>query len=352
MLAFGNIFFDSEPLVCSKWPNISEELKAVLRLARHFDVRLFLPLATEMELEEHWYRDFLLLSSAVSDSFQKLNRSLRYVDFQVRAPDVPDEALARRQYRAAVERIKEEWGFGTVPLTPRDLGEVFGMAIRRSPPFKEEGAGFQDTVIYMSVIDHLREQGGTAAFISNDAIFKKQRERILQLAEEGGVQLRLYRTVGELEKEFARELGEEIGNAMKQDRNRVTEILKARLPDIADFIFKNIEIPKAHPFVGDLVELERIEVFDVEYVLTHYRNDGEPLNASFHVPIKAHVLLDTSPYAFFRSALTVKAESQSENDLEEQSKVIPHVLEYRIELECTVSAGFDEVQLTSAKIKT
>lgn len=352
MLGFDSIFFDSEPLIGSKWPNISVALRSVLRLSRHFQVRLFLPTATEMELEEHWYRDFALLSSAVSNSSTKLNRTLRYVDFQAPAPEVPDEAVARRQYRTTVQRIKEEWGFETVPLTTRGLEEIFSMAIQHAPPFKQEGAGFQDTVIYMSVIDHLRQNGGAAAFLSNDAIFKKYRESILQLAEEGGVRLRLYRTVGELEKEFEQELSEEIGNALEQDRNRVTEILKARLPQIEDFIVKNVEIPKAHPFVGDLAQLERIEPLDVEYVFTPYRNNDEPVNVSFQVPIKAHVLLDTSPYAFFRSAFSVKGESQSQSIVEEQPTVVRHVLEYRVELEATVNAGFGEVELTSAKIKT
>jgi hypothetical protein len=269
--------------------------------------------------------------------------------------DLPDEEAARAQYRSTVQRIKEDWAIDSVPLTGRGVEEVFTMAIRQAPPFKEEGAGFQDTVIYMSVIDHLRDHGGAAAYISNDGVFKKQRERIIQIARDAEVHLRLYRTLAEIDAAFQVELGEEIGRALEQDRQRAFEALTARLPQIEEFISNNIEIPKLHPFVGDVVEIESIEILQIEYVLTTYRRGEERANISFQATIRVHVLMDTSPYSAFRRVMGYKAERERAEDFDEESTMITHELEYRVEIEATgivVDDQFDDIELKSARMKS
>ncbi len=168
MLNFDSIYFDSEPLVSSQWPNISVPLKSVFIWARHFEIELFLPVATEMELEQHWYRALTSMCSDMSLNVNKLRRALRYVDLAIPDQNLPNEETARGAYRAMVSRVKQEWAIASVPLTGRVLEDVFGMAIHQSPPFKEEGAGFQDTMIYLSVIDYLRESGRAGAYVSND----------------------------------------------------------------------------------------------------------------------------------------------------------------------------------------
>jgi hypothetical protein len=354
MLDFDSIYFDSEPLVASQWPHISVPLRSVFIWSKHFNVRLFLPVATEMELEEHWYREVASMGSDITTAANRLSKTFGYVDMVIPPLNLPTEATTRPQYRAMVKLLKDKWGIESVPLTGRPVKEVFTMAIKQSPPFKEEGAGFQDTVIYMSVIDHLREHGGAAAYVSNDAIFKKQCERILQIADDAGVRLRLYRTLAELNADFQSELGEEIGRAMEHDRQLATDALNARLGQIEEFIIENVEIPKSHPFVGDLVEVQQIEVSRIDYVVTTYRRDGEPVNISFQATITAQVLLDPSSYAVFRQAFRTMTGHKGDKAAEDDAKVIRHRLEYQLDLEATGTVEDDrfvDIELASARIK-
>jgi hypothetical protein len=355
MFEFDSVYFDTEPLVSSRWPHISVPLKRILFFAGRYGIDLFLPAATEMELEEHWYREFVGLRDVSTASALKLSRFLKNVSVGPLTLNVPDEVSARDRYRAAVQGVKTNWGIQTIPLAGRSVEELFGMAIRQTPPFKEEGAGFQDTVIYTSVVDYLRETGRSGAYVSNDGIFHKQRGRILEIAGAAGVRLRLYRTLGELEEEFKKELSDEIGRAMERDRQRAADALHTRTPEIEEFIANNVEIPKSHFPVGDVVELQSIEVIRIEYVMTSYPRESEPTDISFQAVIKAHVLMDTSPYSFFMRAFTHKADTESIDDTEDPPKIITHALEYRVEVEATGLVDEDQftyVRLLSAKIKT
>ncbi len=162
----------------------------------------------------------------------------------------------------------------------------------------------------------------------------------------------LFRTLGELQEEFEQELGEVISREMGEDRERATESLRAKLDEIGEFISQNIQIPKSHPFVGEVIEVEKIEVVDIDHVLTTYHREGEATNISFVAAIRAHVLLDTSPYAFFRSALTANAGNTEGRPLDEQAKVVQHVLKYSVEVEATADYQFENAEYLSAHIKS
>ncbi len=354
MLAFDSIYLDSEALVSAGWPNISAPLRRILNWANRYGVSLFLPEATEMELEEHWYRDFIKLCEEIKASEKKLKK-FRYIDMRSLAVRLPDEEVARRQYKEAVRRVKEDWGFQSVPLTRRNIEELFGSAIRRVPPFKEEGAGFQDTVIYLSVINHLRETGRSGAYLSNDGIFKKERERILQIASSEGVKIRFYRTPEELEVDFNKELSGEVRERLDELIRLATTAIEESIPELEEFLFHTLEIPKAHPFTGDVVEVQRIEVLRVEQVLPSFPREGQPTAISIYAVIKAHVLLDTSTYDLFRVALAISARTESESTSQDEPVIIPYELEYRVEVEASgiIAEGrFQSIELLTAKIKT
>lgn len=355
MLEFDSIFFDSEPLVGSRWPHISGTLRIILNWARSYGVRLYLPLATEMELEEHWYREFEAKCSDIDVRSSRLRRSYPFVDMRGLVINIPDEGTARTQYRDTVQQVKDAWEIETLPLTRRGVDEFFRLAITQSPPFKEEGAGFQDTVIFFSVIDYLRETGRAGAYVSNDGIFKKHAERILEIARSSGVQLRLYRTIADLEKAFHGQLEDDIKAALDRHIQLAYETLNARIPLIEEFIARNIEIPKQHIPVGDVIAVERIEVVSIEYVVTSFPKDGEPTNISFNAVIKAHVLLDTSPYKFFRQIFDMKTGVKSLEVSADIPATKPHELKYRVEVEASGSFNegrFTRIELLSAKMKS
>jgi hypothetical protein len=67
------------------------------------------------------------------------------------------------------------------------------VAIDERAPFIKEGKGFQDAVIYLSVLEHLRGTNEAAAFLTNDRGFEQ-----IEPARFQEVSLTIYREVVEV----------------------------------------------------------------------------------------------------------------------------------------------------------
>jgi hypothetical protein len=85
---------------------------------------------------------------------------------------------------SAIEQVAERWdadSAGAVKAlqlvvpehSKRPIGEFFTRAVDRVAPFIENGAGFRDTVIYLSVVDEMSRMGlESAILVTRDADFK------------------------------------------------------------------------------------------------------------------------------------------------------------------------------------
>jgi hypothetical protein len=86
---------------------------------------------------------------------EHLESNIAHVGVNLDSPSLPSGSKLRRLYQDRVESVKKRWSIVDVPYTSRSLREIFRLAARHQRPFKDEGRGFQDAVIYLSVIDDL-----------------------------------------------------------------------------------------------------------------------------------------------------------------------------------------------------
>ena len=360
MLQFNRIYFDANPLIAAGWPRLSAELENILLLARIFQVALFLPQAVELELEEHWLREFDKKCGEVTSRVGKLKKYAVAVVTDNFSLALPDRNRVRNEYCTKVRALKEKWAVEAVPLTSRPLDEIFRMAIRREHPFQEEGKGFQDAVILLSVIDHLRgAPGQVGAFVSQDTDFKEQ--DLAKLAGSVGVQVRLYKTIGEISYVLVGQLREVIKSTWEQDQRHAADVLNTMLPQIEEFITRNLEIPEWHwGLVGKIAAVPRLEVTCIKSVQTPLpseQKDGQPVRKiSFETEVNLHVVIESFPPP---SPLKVGEESPSRvleavlAGLQGPKREI-RVLQRVVEVEATaaiVNNEYRDIQFVSARLK-
>ena len=162
------------------------------------------------------------------------------------------------------------------------------MAICDEPPFQERDVGFQDTVIYLSVVDHLvKESGHVGAFISQDGIFSDP--RVLDHAKATGVSIEVYPNIEAVYKELDNRLEAAMKRAWDQDRKRTEDALTQRLSDIQKFLSENLEISEnALGFGGSILAVRNVEVQRVRNVQTPFlldRKENEPVRISFEIEL-------------------------------------------------------------------
>ena len=197
-----------------------------------------------------------------------------------------DAALAA--YRERAKNLKEEWKIETVPLTLRATDELFRMAVCGEPPFQEKDVGFQDTIIYFSVLDHLlKEPKQVGAFISQDRIFSDL--RILDHAKAAGVSIEVYTNIEDVYKELDNRLEVVMKQAWDSDRKRAQDALAQRLSDIQKFLSENLEISEDDLGFGrSILAVRNLEVQKIRNVETPFlldRKENEPVRISFEIEL-------------------------------------------------------------------
>lgn len=287
MAPFTRIYFDTNVLIAANWPKPSAALERLLDLARLVKVGVFLPKAVEDELEVHWNRLFDEKHTKAKRSVSDLKKHTAQSD--ATADDLlPKKDAALATYRKNVKSLKSQWKIETVPLTVRPTDELFRMAICDEPPFQERDVGFQDTVIYLSVVDHLvKESGHVGAFISQDGIFSDP--RVLDHAKATGVSIEVYPNIEAVYKELDNRLEAAMKRAWDQDRKRTEDALTQRLSDIQKFLSENLEISEnALGFGGSILAVRNVEVQRVRNVQTPFlldRKENEPVRISFEIEL-------------------------------------------------------------------
>jgi PIN domain len=283
----SRVYFDTNVLQAAGWPRLSPALKNLFELARTLKVRLFFPQVVKMELEKHWLKKLNEHRSSANSGLRQLRSHLLEV-IQVSVPELEplDEEKVKNDYREFTKALENKWNIETVPLTER-LDVLVEMAVNERPPFAKEGKGkgFQDAVIYLSMLDHL---GGTreAVFLSNDGGFERI-DRVCFL--EAG--LMLYKEVGEVVDVLAKAAKEGKIIIWEHRREATKESMKLQLKDIDKFVNEKLTIPDniidfIDSGIANLVvkALKRVDVIDVKDVQI-------PLDAGVNQTITVSVVL-------------------------------------------------------------
>jgi len=352
---FTHLYLDSEPLRGSRWPNISVELSNLLRLARRLEVNLNLPVAVEMELEAQYMRDFRELHQTVEG---KLKSHLRRAGL--------DDALALRSdeellaaYRAAAASSRGNEGLQSVPLSAWPASDYFDLLLKRDPPFSQDGRGFGDAVILLSVVDHIRTiRDASGVIISADRRFGEAGRLTARL----GVELEIL-SLDAAYKKMIDELSEILGQRFAADYVALLTFVQGHADEIKAYVARNVAFPAISlGFLFTTPEsVDEIESVQIERVITEpelWRQQLEPgQQLTIRIAARARVLVTVrswpaGPTRILRIGQEAE-EMPAAGSLE--SSTNQRTIEREIEIDATVlrvdHATYTDLRLRGARLK-
>ena len=195
------------------------------------------------------------------------------------------------------DALKKKWRIETVPLTKREPRELFEMAIHRKPPFKQVGkgvVGFQDTVIYLSVVDHLQNTpADRAAFVSGDSIFKEA--QVGEVAKAGGVGIEVFSKLDEVITRLKARLADDPKRLWEADVHSAELALNHNRNVLEDFVRREFA-GRLNQFaiIGETLRLESVLITDIKNVQTpplQERFEGQKIRLTFDVSAALHLLV-------------------------------------------------------------
>ena len=265
--AFDSVYLDTEVLTSVRWPNESMELHNFLFLAQMLGVKVFIPEGAEMERHRGWLEDIDSEITRLRSIIDKLSRWRLDPD----SLTVPNADQIDHAYSEMAMSLKKKWRIETVPLTKREPRELFEMAIRRKPPFKqlEKGVvGFQDTAIYLSVVDHLQKTpAAPAAFVSKDHIFKEV--NVGELAKTGGVEIEVLSKLEDVIIRLKERLADDPKRLWELDVHSAERALEHNHKALEDFFHREFG-GRVNQFAtaGETLHLESVHIAEIKNVQT------------------------------------------------------------------------------------
>jgi PIN domain len=175
---FNIAYLDTEVLYRNSWPSGSVELKVFLELAKETSLVVIIPEAAEMERKRQWIEEidesFLALTTAGNKASAACNRwGLPDPMYGI----VSDRLSLEQHFIKLSTALKERWAIQSASVADTPLRAVYEMAMQRRSPFEQKDGilvGFQDTVILLSAIQHVKSiTGARGVFVSADRVFRK-----------------------------------------------------------------------------------------------------------------------------------------------------------------------------------
>jgi hypothetical protein len=291
-------------------------LRVLVDATRRGEITLVVPEVVVREVLKRFRERYL-------DDVRKWNRAVRALaelgvdDLEARRlPDVEDALI---EYEAYLRTRLHDAG-ALVPLIPTvGHDEVLDRAIHRRKPFKESGAGYQDALIWATVLEEA-ESGDVALVTENTADFGQLEDNEWRLADE------LLEDVEALEEGSSRvtlytSLRDFIATALPpQEDDDLTEIRGLLIEDdaarqVLETVIEDDLERGVHWFAGDLlrvaeVEDARIENASVEAidVVDVYEFEEE---SELYVRLRARVAADVSFDLSMRDAYELTREERS-----------------------------------------
>jgi hypothetical protein len=340
---FDRIYFDSQPLIAAGWPHVSSALETMLTMAKLVGVEVYLPEGAERELEIHMLRQWNETFSKLIDEVNSLKRFLPQGVTETCSLSLPDGPHVEQAYRKVVNDIKREWNINSVSLTIRPVNELFEMAINHQVPFTDKGAGFQDAVIYLSVLGHLKQKAEhTGVFLSQDRIFKGDGIKTLNAGYD--VQIETCDNLQDVIKALEKRLPLNVETAWQAERELVRRFLMLQLiamPSIVGELLSpqpGIFNFKVSNWIGkELVRLKWVELKSIVEVATapppviikngtsSLRDKHDRIKIGARIDAKLHIIVrDISGHGFvptpkfIRDGLTASSTGHWDTLVEEE----------------------------------
>lgn len=360
---FSRLYLDSEPLRSSRWPNVSKELSNLLRLARRLEISLHLPLAVEMELEAQYARDLRKYRQVVEvDLTAHLRRAGIEEAFRLRTEE---EVLAA--FRVTTDAARRSEGLRSVPLSTRPVTEYFELLLRRDPPFSQDGRGFGDALILLSVLDDLRAVPVADGALQPAGVIITADRRFAEagkLADRAGVQLDILSLDVGYSKMMDR-LVDILGAQFAADYAALVELIRAHSEPIRAFIANNVAFPAtslALFWTTRIESVDDIESVHIERVITEpelWRPTLEPgQRLTLRIAARARILVTektwpSTPTRIFRIGQDPELVPVTETTTE--STQVQRVIEREVEIDASVTrterATYADLVLEGARLK-
>ena len=361
MNRFDHVYLDTNILIASNWPKLSAALENLFELAQVLAVKVLVPEAVEAELEQHWIRNLDKKYNGIDRTIKDFENYLTEAERSDIKLALPDKEKALASYRRRVDEIKKIWELESLPVTTRSTTELFRMAARRDAPFKEEGAGFQDAVIYLSVIDDLaRSPKRIGALVSQDSIFKSKKDELVESAKSSEVALEIYHSLQDVIDALLQRLRAEMIREWEERKRKVENELKNQMPQIEYFIDAKLELSYDELGFGErLIEIKGFEVKDLRNVrIPIVRKSAEPEKISFELELELDVVIEKmlapstviSPPSVKVGAKAPPAEEIIFAQVFPPPKIEEYIIPWSVEVEAEVPAGdteYKSIELSS-----
>lgn len=256
------VCFDTNILVAEGWPTISQRLSDILGRMEISGIVPLLPVVAQQELANRFVRDYQERRSAIEKSISNLKRISRELVGEVKC-HVASEDEVKDRYAARIAQLMKHWKFETVPLDSPPIEELLDLAIKRTAPFEEEGKGFQDVLLFHSLLAFLRQNGKSALLVSKDGGFSAP--AVGQQATALGVRFRIGKDLGVVETIIKQYLTGVIKTGWENEGNKLREAVRTRESDLVAFLERNLELSEQDLGFGLLTgSLVAIQGFDVD----------------------------------------------------------------------------------------
>lgn len=366
----SRIYFDTEALKNGNWPVFSNQFAFCLRLCSTMKMELYVPEPVLHERAEQWIRERVEELTALTDKAAATQTEIQalfdLVDENARnaiGPAVilrlPHPQQLRTCYTDVEKKALQTFNFNICPYGAMPLSEAFRLAVARDFTFEEKKpgvVGLQDCVILISVIEHLRANPTTAAFISHDAVFS----RLSTLSGRWNVDLRHISGIDSLEQELdkAHEVAynEVFGMWWGNESDRILESLNDNRSRIEEFLAVTIEPSEIEQRVaGTVISIGPPKIVDIRIVRPELKGESnEPIRFSSDLIVTYRLTIDRLAVGFGLSdalAAYQPPEGQSPTPPPRMERIEDIASRRTVELSAELTPEYTELRLLSAKIR-
>jgi hypothetical protein len=293
----SRIYFDASTLIANGWPAPSPQLLRLLKIAMLLPkVEVFIPELVELECEAEWLRRFDDRKREVISKIDALaTHSQAFKKPHIELPTVP-EGLA--QYRETVTALKASLEIQRSPTTQRSVYELLSMSILHVSPFATSDRSFRDSVIVVSIIDHLSaaKEPIRAMLVTNDAFFDNKG----QTTESGSILDVVVKDLPVVDKTLRSMVEREWLTAWLADTELATAALEKDKERIAQFLTENLSIPAGGFFRPKIKAIRGLTLNTITDFVTSNQNPASRAEdvieqVSFNVAITLHETVEIYP---------------------------------------------------------
>jgi hypothetical protein len=309
---FKAIYFDTNALLAAGWPDPSVLLRNVFVIGGWWGIQMFLPEPVVKEAEEHWFRRVREQITRADNAARDLQRVAKpaVCDAKVEHPAI--ERL-HEQYRAKRDEVVAKYAIAIPPFTKRSVEDIFDLATKYVMPFEydNEGKGFQDVVIFASILEHLGTQPNLkAVFITKDEVFRKSNYKDF-FAGFDSRRLRIVDLDTVWEELLRPYFDETVLKPWKEERQNALAAAKALAPELKNFLTSHLNesMLKSGWFetVVKLLSVDGVEVTSVDTPIPDAEQSADR-KVEFTIAVSADCTAVVRKNSFFMTLFATSGE--------------------------------------------